>query len=127
MGSLVEFQKLPYNPASPLPQRTPLMTAVRVLKIVTKLLIFVTKLIPHTLYLLARKFLRWKSPKDIRGWTALVTGGANGLGRAIAIELAKQGCHVVVADLDEYAATRTVLELRYYGVKAVAYKVCVRV
>lgn len=123
MGSLVEFQKLPYNPASPLPQRTLLMTAVRVLRIITKLLIFVAKLVPHTLYLLARKFLRWKSPKDIRGWTALVTGGANGLGRAIAIELAKQGCHVVVADLDEYAATRTVLELRYYGVKAVAYKV----
>ncbi|XP_039437692.1 uncharacterized oxidoreductase YoxD-like [Culex pipiens pallens] len=123
MGSLVEFYKLPYNPALPLPQRTPLMTAVRVLKIITKLLIYVTKLIPHTLYLLARKFLRWKNPKDIRGWTALVTGGANGLGRAIAIELAKHGCHVVIADLDEYAATRTVLELRYYGVKAAAYKI----
>lgn len=99
------------------------MTTIRVVKIISRLLIYLVKLVPHSLYLLLRRF-RCKSPKDIRGWTALVTGGANGLGRAIAIELAKHGCHVVVADLDEYAATRTVLELQYYGVKAVAYKVC---
>ena len=32
---------------------------------------------------------------------ALVTGGAQGLGQAICWRLAHEGCHVVVADLNE--------------------------
>nr|XP_029723095.1 estradiol 17-beta-dehydrogenase 11-like [Aedes albopictus] len=120
MGSLVEFQKLPYNPASPLEPRTTLITLVRAVRVVVNILVFIAKLIPLLIYLLLRKFI-CRKPKDIRGWVALVTGGANGLGRQIAIELAKDGCHVAVADLDEYGAMRTVLELRYYGVKAAAY------
>ncbi|XP_053697283.1 estradiol 17-beta-dehydrogenase 11-like [Sabethes cyaneus] len=123
MGSLEEFQKLPYNPAAPLPARPPLVAVVQVVKIAYNVVIFLGKLIPLLVYLLLRKLTVWRKPKDIKGWLALVTGGANGLGRAIAIELAKQGCNVAVADLDEYNALRTVLELRYYGVKAASYKV----
>ncbi|MDR9380816.1 MAG: SDR family NAD(P)-dependent oxidoreductase, partial [Natronomonas sp.] len=33
--------------------------------------------------------------------TAVVTGGAAGIGRGIAIELAREGADIVVADLDE--------------------------
>jgi NAD(P)-dependent dehydrogenase (short-subunit alcohol dehydrogenase family) len=33
------------------------------------------------------------------GATAIVTGGASGIGRAFAEELAKRGCEVVLADL----------------------------
>jgi NAD(P)-dependent dehydrogenase (short-subunit alcohol dehydrogenase family) len=40
---------------------------------------------------------------------ALVTGGASGLGRAMALALAEAGCEVVVADLDE-AGAREVAE-----------------
>ncbi|XP_058825302.1 estradiol 17-beta-dehydrogenase 11-like [Topomyia yanbarensis] len=121
MGSLEDFQHLPYNPAGPLSSRPLWVTVVQWVKIFYNVLLFVTKVIPLGGYLLMRKFV-CKKPKDIKGWIALVTGGANGLGRAISIELAKQGCHVVVADLDEYNALRTVLELRYYGVKAAAFK-----
>ena len=38
---------------------------------------------------------------------ALVTGGAQGLGQALCQRLAKEGCHVVVADLNEERAIQT--------------------
>ncbi len=38
---------------------------------------------------------------------AIVTGGAQGLGQAICWRLAQEGCHVVVADLNEEAAAET--------------------
>jgi len=41
------------------------------------------------------------------GRTALVTGGARGIGAATAERLAGEGAHVVVADFDEAAATET--------------------
>lgn len=38
---------------------------------------------------------------DLNGRTAVVTGGAAGIGRGIAIELAHEGADIVVADIDE--------------------------
>lgn len=38
---------------------------------------------------------------DLTGRTAVVTGGAAGIGRGIAVELAREGADVVVADVDE--------------------------
>ncbi|MFZ6028972.1 MAG: sorbitol-6-phosphate dehydrogenase [Chloroflexota bacterium] len=38
---------------------------------------------------------------------AIVTGGAQGLGQAICLRLAREGCHVVVADLKEDQAVQT--------------------
>jgi NAD(P)-dependent dehydrogenase (short-subunit alcohol dehydrogenase family) len=42
---------------------------------------------------------------------SIVTGGASGIGRAIATELVARGSHVVLADLDGAAATRAATEL----------------
>lgn len=42
---------------------------------------------------------------------AIVTGGGQGLGQAICYRLAAEGCHVVVADLNEEGATATAAEI----------------
>jgi NAD(P)-dependent dehydrogenase (short-subunit alcohol dehydrogenase family) len=54
---------------------------------------------------------------------AIVTGGANGIGRAIGLALAKEGADVVVADIETEAADEVVKEIKTLGRKAIAMKV----
>jgi NAD(P)-dependent dehydrogenase (short-subunit alcohol dehydrogenase family) len=54
------------------------------------------------------------------GGTALITGGASGLGEAIALRLAAEGAHVAVADVDEIGARRVADAIRAGGGDAVA-------
>ncbi|XP_035916073.1 17-beta-hydroxysteroid dehydrogenase 13-like [Anopheles stephensi] len=62
--------------------------------------------------------------KDVRGQVVLVTGGGNGLGRAMAQLLAARGCHLVLVDIDLAAAERTAEEIKQqYGVSTRAYRV----
>src|SRR5213592_1632739 len=49
--------------------------------------------------------------KELARRIALVTGGASGIGRAVARRLAAEGAHVVVADLDEAGARKTAHEI----------------
>lgn len=46
--------------------------------------------------------------QDLTGRVAMVTGGASGLGRAISLDLAAHGAHVLVADVDADGAKHTV-------------------
>src|SRR3989304_3342882 len=58
--------------------------------------------------------------KILQDRIALVTGGAQGLGQAICWRLAQEGCHVVVADLNEEKALQTAAALtdrRAVGIK----------
>lgn len=38
--------------------------------------------------------------RDLKGKVAAVTGAASGIGRALAVGLAEQGCHVAISDID---------------------------
>jgi 3-oxoacyl-[acyl-carrier protein] reductase len=49
---------------------------------------------------------------------ALITGGATGIGRSIALALAEQGVAIVVADLEFEAAAETASEIEKLGVRS---------
>lgn len=53
---------------------------------------------------------------------AVLTGGAQGLGEAIALRLAKEGCHLVIGDMNEEGAAATAAEIVQTGRKAFAVK-----
>lgn len=56
----------------------------------------------------------------LAGKTALVTGAGRGIGRATALELAREGANIVVNDLDDDAAERVAAEVRALGPQAIA-------
>jgi len=58
------------------------------------------------------------APFTLEGKTALVTGAARGLGRAIATKLAAAGAAVMINDLDESAVTEAECALRTSGFEA---------
>ncbi|MDR5658295.1 3-oxoacyl-[acyl-carrier-protein] reductase [Serpentinicella sp. ANB-PHB4] len=60
---------------------------------------------------------------DLEGKCALITGGSRGIGKEIAISLAKKGVHVVINYTNNgEAAQETILEIESYNVKALAVK-----
>ncbi len=59
----------------------------------------------------------------VEGKSVIVTGAAQGIGAAIATDLAKEGASVVIADLNEEKAQEVADKISEMGCKAIAVKV----
>ena len=64
-----------------------------------------------------------KAIRIFEGATGIVTGGASGIGRALAVGLAKRGCEVVLADLQIELAEEVASEINASGGKAKPVKI----
>lgn len=60
---------------------------------------------------------------ELKGKVAIVTGGAQGIGKAIALTLARYGADVVISDINLEKAEETSKEVRALEVKSLALKV----
>ncbi|MCZ8218589.1 MAG: SDR family oxidoreductase [Acidovorax sp.] len=58
--------------------------------------------------------------RKLEGQVALVSGSGRGIGREIALKLAREGARVVINDLDAAPAEQTVADIRAAGGQAVA-------
>src|SRR5439155_2706402 len=63
---------------------------------------------------------RRRTVQRLTDQVAIVTGGAQGVGRGIASVLAAEGARVVIADVDEALAESTAAAFRTQGLEALA-------
>jgi NAD(P)-dependent dehydrogenase (short-subunit alcohol dehydrogenase family) len=61
--------------------------------------------------------------RDLSGRVAVVTGGASGIGRGMALAFAEAGMHVVIADINESLAQSVAEEVEALGSRALAQRV----
>ena len=59
----------------------------------------------------------------LKGKVALVTGAAQGIGKSVALLLARNGADIVVSDINLEKAEETAREIESIGPKAMAIKV----
>ena len=45
--------------------------------------------------------------KDFKNKVAAITGAASGMGRTLAVELARRGCHLALSDVNEKGLAET--------------------
>lgn len=61
--------------------------------------------------------------KELQGRVAAVTGAGSGIGRALAVELSRRGCHVAISDIDDVGLAATVAACEGHGVKVSSQRV----
>jgi len=61
--------------------------------------------------------------KDFKNKVAAITGAASGMGRTLALELARRGCHLSLSDVNEKGLSETAAMAGKLGVKVTTAKV----
>ncbi|XP_055696738.1 uncharacterized oxidoreductase YoxD-like [Phlebotomus papatasi] len=121
MDDIWSLGRLPYEAAKPFRNKSTMENLMDVLQFFFDFVKLLFLSIPILATYVQEIFS--KEPKKIAGQLALVTGGGNGLGKSIAIRLAKEGCNVAVVDVDLPAAERVAGDIKSFGIKSKAYKV----
>ncbi|XP_055696402.1 estradiol 17-beta-dehydrogenase 11-like [Lutzomyia longipalpis] len=117
MQNVFDSGKVPYE-AAPIPQPRSLDKSIMFYLGVVKDVIIVLVVGIPMLFLKLLKNLLLSSEKNVAGQLALITGGANGIGREIALKLAEKKCNLAIADVDCEAGKETVKDCLALGVKA---------
>ncbi|XP_055611845.1 17-beta-hydroxysteroid dehydrogenase 13-like [Uranotaenia lowii] len=121
MSNSLEVEQQPYVAGAPLQAQSMLQICATILQLVLDFVVIFVRSVPLLVESIVEIFAG-PEPKTIGGQTALITGGSNGIGKAIATELAKEGCNVVIVDLDQVNGEKTAAELRRYNVKTNVFK-----
>ncbi|MBI5335668.1 MAG: SDR family NAD(P)-dependent oxidoreductase [Burkholderiales bacterium] len=61
--------------------------------------------------------------KDFKGKVAAITGAASGMGRTLAVELARRGCHLALSDVNEAGLKESAELAARHGVKVTTQRV----
>ncbi len=60
--------------------------------------------------------------KTLKDKVAVVTGGASGLGRAMALHFAREGMHIAIADIEQDRIDAVIAEIAALGVRAIGVR-----
>ena len=60
-----------------------------------------------------------RTKREIRGKKTLITGAASGIGRALAVRLAREGADLFLLDIDQAGLSEVVAETSQYGVEVI--------
>lgn len=119
MENFDDFENKSYEKASVVKY-----TAAEYFKFIVRGIVIVFQVLSLAVVAIFENLFRSKKPKNISGQLALVTGSANGLGREIALRLAREGCNIIIVDLNLNEAQKTAAEIsEKFKVKTVAFKV----
>ncbi len=62
------------------------------------------------------------SPYTLANRVAVITGAGGGIGRATALAMARRGCHLALADIDDAGAAATARDAQALGVRATSHR-----